>query len=179
MVAVVVQAGQAAATAALGKAGSNEEDKGLREERGPFHLKAGHFFKGGRAHVYLAPPAQSGGKIGERGHLMPSYLLQVSYSPAAVAAFIKRPHNRVEIVRKPIEKLGGSIGGFWLAFGDYDVIAIIDMPDNVSAAAFALAIAGGGACKSVKTTPLLSVEEGLEAMKKAGSAGYKPVTGAK
>lgn len=110
---------------------------------------------------------------------MPSYLLQVSYSAPAVAAFIKRPHNRVDIVRKPIEKLGGSIGGFWMAFGDYDVIAIIDMPDNVSAAAFALAIAGGGACKNVKTTPLLSADEGVAAMKKAGSSGYKPVTAGK
>ena len=91
---------------------------------------------------------------------MPSYLLQVSYRAAAVAAFIKRPHNRVEVVRKPIEKLGGSIGGFWMAFGDYDVIAIVDMPDNVSAAALALAISAGGACKNVKTTPLLSAEEG-------------------
>ncbi|HUV70314.1 MAG TPA: GYD domain-containing protein [Terracidiphilus sp.] len=107
---------------------------------------------------------------------MPSYLLQVSYSAEGLAAMIKRPQNRAEAVRKPIEKLGGKMGSFWLAFGDYDVVAVIDMPDNVSAAAFSLAIGAGGACKSVKTTPLLSVEEGLAAMKKAGGSGYKPVT---
>jgi hypothetical protein len=50
------------------------------------------------------------------------------------------------------------------------------MPDNVSAAAFAMAIAGGGACKSVKTTPLMTGEEAVAAMKKAGGSGYKPVT---
>jgi hypothetical protein len=50
------------------------------------------------------------------------------------------------------------------------------MPNNASAAAFALAIAAGGACKSVKTTPLLTVEEGMAAMKKAGNSGYKPIT---
>jgi hypothetical protein len=50
------------------------------------------------------------------------------------------------------------------------------MPDNVSAAAFALAIAAGGACKNVKTTPLLTAEEGIKAMKKAGGSGYKPAT---
>jgi uncharacterized protein with GYD domain len=107
---------------------------------------------------------------------MPSYLLQVSYSAEAMAALIKHPQNRGEAVRKSIEKLGGTIGGYWLSFGDYDVVAIIDMPDNVSAAAFALACAAGGACKSVKTTPLLSAEDGLEAMKKAGTSGYKPAT---
>jgi uncharacterized protein with GYD domain len=96
---------------------------------------------------------------------MPSYLLQVAYSADAVAAMIKKPQNRGEAVRKPVEKLGGTINGFWLSFGDYDVVAIIEMPDNVSAAAFALAAAGGGACKSVKTTPLLSAEDGMEAMK--------------
>ena len=104
---------------------------------------------------------------------MPSYLLQVSYSAAAVAAFIKRPHNRVEIVRKPIEKLGGSIGGFWMAFGDYDVIAIIDMPDNVSAAAFALAIAGGGACKNVKTTSAAQRRRGSRGDEEGGRFGIQ------
>jgi uncharacterized protein with GYD domain len=105
---------------------------------------------------------------------MPSYLLQVSYTAEALAAMIKKPQNRGEAVRKSIEKLGGSIQGFWLSFGDHDVVAIIEMPDNVSAAAFALAAAGGGACKSVKTTPLLSAEDGMVAMKQAGNSGYKP-----
>jgi len=53
------------------------------------------------------------------------------------------------------------------------------MPDNVAAAAFAIAVAAGGACHNVKTTPLLAFEEGMEAMKKAGDSGYKPVTGKK
>jgi hypothetical protein len=42
-----------------------------------------------------------------------------------------------------------------------------------------MAIAAGGACKGVKTTPLLKIEEGMEAMKKAGTCGYKPMTGKK
>jgi uncharacterized protein with GYD domain len=108
---------------------------------------------------------------------MPSYLIQIAYTPAALAALTKKPQNRAEAVRKAIEKLGGSMGPFYLSFGDYDVLGIVDMPDNVSAAALAVAFAAGGACKNVKTTPLLSMEEGLEAMKKAGSSGYKPVGG--
>jgi uncharacterized protein with GYD domain len=110
---------------------------------------------------------------------MPRYLLQASYSTEALAAMVKKPQNRTEAVRKTIEKLGGSMKDIWLSFGDYDVVTIMEMPDNASAAAFALAIAAGGACKGVKTTPLLSVEEGMAAMKKAGNSGYKPVTAAK
>ena len=67
---------------------------------------------------------------------------------------------------------------FWMSFGDYDIIGIVEMPDNVSAAAFSMAISAGGACKAVKTTPLISTEEGIEAMKKAASCGYKPATAA-
>lgn len=106
---------------------------------------------------------------------MPSYLVQVAYNAEAVAALVKKPQDRSAVVTKAIEKLGGMLKGAWLSFGDYDTIVVVDMPDNVSAAAFALAISAGGSCKTVKTTPLLSVEEGIAAMKKAGSAGYKPV----
>jgi uncharacterized protein with GYD domain len=106
---------------------------------------------------------------------MPSYLIQASYTSEAIAALIKRPQDRAQVVRKSVEKLGGTLGGLWLAFGDNDIVVLVDLPDNVSAAALALAVAGGGALKSVKTTPLLSVEEGTAAAKKAGTSGYKPV----
>lgn len=107
---------------------------------------------------------------------MPSYLVQVSYNAEALAALIKSPQNRTEAISKVIEKIGGKPNGLWWSFGDYDVVGIFDMPDNTGAAAFAVAIGAGGACKSVKTTPLVSMEEGLAALKKAGTSGYKPIT---
>jgi len=106
---------------------------------------------------------------------MPSYLVQVSYTQSALSAMVQHPENRAEAIRKPIENLGGKAGSFWFSFGDYDVVVITEMPNNVSAAAFALAIGAGGACKNVKTTPLLSAEEAMEAMKSAATCGYKPV----
>ncbi len=110
---------------------------------------------------------------------MANYLLQISYSTAAWAALVKKPENRVEAVRKVVEKLGGKLVSFWFAFGDHDLVGMIEMPDNIAAAAFAMAIAAGGACKGVKTTPLISVADGLEAMKKAAGSGYKPVAAKK
>jgi hypothetical protein len=50
------------------------------------------------------------------------------------------------------------------------------MSDNVSAAGIAIAFAGGGACKSVQTTPLMSTQEAMQALKKANESGYKPIT---
>jgi uncharacterized protein with GYD domain len=107
---------------------------------------------------------------------MPSYLVQVAYTPETVAALVANPQDRTEAIGKVVKKLGGKPGKLYLSFGDYDVVGIYEMPDNVSAAAFAMAISSGGACKSVKTTPLMTGEEAVAAMKKAGGSGYKPVT---
>ena len=105
---------------------------------------------------------------------MAQYLLQVAYTPEAWRTMIEHPQNRIEAVRPVVEKLGGSIIGAWFAFGEYDLIAVSEMPDNVSAAAFSLAATSGGAIKALRTTPLMTVEEGIRAMEKAGTAGYQP-----
>ena len=109
---------------------------------------------------------------------MPHYLHQVTYSSDGWQTLIAQPQNRIEVVRQAIEKLGGKILSAWFAFGDYDVVVITEMPDNISAAGLAIAFAGGGACKSVHTTPLLTAEEALQAMKKAGESGYRPALAA-
>ncbi len=103
---------------------------------------------------------------------MATYLMQGTYTPEAWANMIAHPVDRSEVVRPVIEKMGGKLVNAWLAFGDSDVFVIAEFPGNVEAAALALAIAGGGAFKSLKTTPLMSIAEGLEAMKKAGKSGY-------
>jgi uncharacterized protein with GYD domain len=107
---------------------------------------------------------------------MPHFLHQVAYSREGWQAIISNPQDRVEAVRPAIEKLGGKIETAWFAFGDYDVVVISEMPNNVSAAAIAMAFAAGGACKAVQTTPLLSTAEAVEAMKKAKESGYRPAT---
>jgi uncharacterized protein with GYD domain len=105
---------------------------------------------------------------------MAHYLFQVSYTPQAWATLIKNPHDRIEVVRPVLRKLGGDIEVSYLAFGDYDLVGIMNLPSNVEAAAFSLAASAGGAIKSIKTTPLMTIAEGVEAMKKAAAAGYVP-----
>jgi uncharacterized protein with GYD domain len=105
---------------------------------------------------------------------MPYYLFQGAYTSEAWASLVKKPQNRVEVVRSAIEKLGGTLVGAWVAFGEHDVVAICQMPDDVSAAAFSIAVAAGGSLKSSKTTMLMSFDEGVEAMKRAAKTGYRP-----
>jgi uncharacterized protein with GYD domain len=107
---------------------------------------------------------------------MPHYLVQVAYTPEAWQALIKNPQDRIEAVRPALENLGGKIKDGYFAFGDYDAIVIAEMPDNVAASAIAIAFASGGACKSVKTTPLLSSAEAVDALKKASHTGYRAAT---
>jgi uncharacterized protein with GYD domain len=105
---------------------------------------------------------------------MTSYLIQASYSPSATSSMVKHPQDRAAVVRTMIEKAGGKLYGFWLAFGEYDLVAIAEIPDNVGAAAFAMAIGASGAMSSYKTTPLLSPEESVRAMKQAAEIAYQP-----
>ncbi|MDQ1469269.1 MAG: hypothetical protein QOJ99_749, partial [Bryobacterales bacterium] len=107
---------------------------------------------------------------------MAHYLLQLAYTPEAWSALITNPQDRTKAVQDVVENLGGKIERFWLSFGEYDIVGVLDMPESVSAAAFSMALSAGGACRSVRTTPLLSTEEGKEAMKRAGTCGYTPVT---
>ena len=102
---------------------------------------------------------------------MAQFMVQVAYSQEAWASLVKGPQDRIGVVSAAVEKLGGKLVQGWLSFGDYDTVCVLDMPDDVAAAA----IAAGGSCKSVKTTPLLSPEEGVAAMKKAGGSGYKSI----
>jgi uncharacterized protein with GYD domain len=105
---------------------------------------------------------------------VPHYLLQVSYNTGGVEALIKEPQNRIEQVTPAIEALGGRVESGYFAFGDADVVVICEMPDNASAAAFALAVGAGGTVSSYRTTVLLTPEEAVEAMNKAKESGYKP-----
>jgi uncharacterized protein with GYD domain len=107
---------------------------------------------------------------------MPHYLLQAAYTPEAWADLLTRPHDRIDAIRPVIEKLGGTLVHGWFAFGDYDIVAVVEMPTNIEAAAFALAGSAGGAVKAFKTTPLMTAAEGIEAMKKAAQSGYKAPT---
>jgi uncharacterized protein with GYD domain len=60
---------------------------------------------------------------------------------------------------------------FYYAFGADDVYLVVDVPDNVTAAAAALAVGSSGAVK-IRTTVLLTPEEMDAAAKK--TVAYRP-----
>jgi uncharacterized protein with GYD domain len=105
---------------------------------------------------------------------MPMYLSRFSYTPETWARLAKNPEDRRTAATQYIESVGGKLHGFWYAFGEHDAWNLWEAPDNVSMAAVAMAIGGGGALSSFETTVLLTVEEAMEAMRKAGEIRYRP-----
>ncbi len=109
---------------------------------------------------------------------MPLYLSRFSYTPETWARLVRNPEDRRKAAQTYIESVGGKLHGFWYAFGTHDGYNVWEAPDNVSIAAVALAISGGGALSSFETTVLLTVDETMAALRQAGQVRYQ-VPGAK
>ena len=104
---------------------------------------------------------------------MPLYLTSFSYTPETWSRLIGNPEDRGKAAQSYIESVGGKLHGFWYAFGTRDGYALLEAPDNMSMAAVALAISGGGALSSFETTVLMTVDETLDALRKAGQVQYR------
>ena len=72
-------------------------------------------------------PPDSAAKI-----ISPSNLLRASYTPNALAALITNPHSREQEMRTIVENLGGTLEGWWLAFGEDGVDVVLRMPDETN-----------------------------------------------
>jgi len=103
---------------------------------------------------------------------MPKFLVQGSYTAEGTQGLLKDGGSKRRKAAEALAKsLGGRLEAFYFAFGETDAFAIVDVPDNVSAAAAALTIAASGAVR-VKTTVLITPEEMDQAAKKTVS--YRP-----
>jgi uncharacterized protein with GYD domain len=106
---------------------------------------------------------------------MPKYLILASYTAAGVKGLQHdKASGRVKAVTHAVESLGGKVEAFYWAFGEHDVVSIMDMPDNLAASAMALAVGATGQVR-VTTTPLLSAAEVDQALGK--TVAYRPPGG--
>lgn len=105
---------------------------------------------------------------------MAYYMLQIAYTPESLASQVRNPQNVVERTTPLIESLGGRLLSTYFSFGEFDLVQIIEMPDNASAASLAVVAAAGGALRASNTTVLMTVDEGLAAFRKAATVKYKP-----
>jgi uncharacterized protein with GYD domain len=98
---------------------------------------------------------------------MAKYLIKASFTVEGTRGLLKEGgSSRRVAVEQTLRGLGGRLEGFYFAFGEADVFAIIDVPDATTAAALSLAINAAGAVE-VSTTALVTPEEMDEACKKS------------
>ncbi len=105
---------------------------------------------------------------------MALYMYEVAYTPESLAAQIKKPHDRGEAVRPWLETMGIKIVVYGYPLGEYDVLIVIEAPDDTTAVSVALAVTAGGAVKTARTTRLLSGQEWIESLRKAQGSQYQP-----
>ena len=97
---------------------------------------------------------------------MAKYMVTGSYTAEGLKGVLKEGGSgRRRAVEEALKSMGGRLESFYFAFGDNDVVTIVDVPDNVTAAALAIGISSTGTV-GTKTTVLLSAEEIDQAAKK-------------
>jgi uncharacterized protein with GYD domain len=102
---------------------------------------------------------------------MPKYLIQGSYTSEGTKGVRKDGGSkRRQVAESLMKEAGGKLDSFYFTFGDTDFLGIADIPDNITAAALSLAVNASGLA-TVRTTPLLTVEEMDSAAKK--QIGYR------
>jgi uncharacterized protein with GYD domain len=109
---------------------------------------------------------------------MALYMVQFAYTAEASATMAKNPQDRSVPSRELIEKMGGRMIGFYFCLGEYDGVAIYEAPDDIAATAISMAAVSPGHLKASHTTKLFTVEETIEAMRKASSVTFQgPIKG--
>ena len=103
---------------------------------------------------------------------MARYLFQASYTAEGAKGLLKDGGTkRRQAAKALVESVGGKLEAFYFGFGSTDAYVIVDMPDNVSAAAVSVATNASGAITG-SIVVLLTPEEMDQAVKK--SAAYTP-----
>jgi uncharacterized protein with GYD domain len=104
---------------------------------------------------------------------MPRYMHQFGYSLESMKAMAAKPQDRRAAAKKLVAAAGGKLIDIYFCFGDYDGVLISEFPSNVEAASVALAAGASGGFSDMKTTVLITMEESMEAMAKAGKIAKK------
>jgi uncharacterized protein with GYD domain len=103
---------------------------------------------------------------------MPLFMCSFGYKPDVWSGLIRTQENREEAVSRFLEEAGCKLQGLWFAFGENDGFALIEAPDNTSAAGASIAFTASGAFRKFETTPLITQAETLDALEFASSFHY-------
>lgn len=98
------------------------------------------------------------------------YMIRARFSQAALQGLVAKPQDRKKAVTKLVEARGGKLRDYFFAFGDKDMVIIMEAPSHEDAMAVAMTGAAAGTITDCETTVLIPSSDAMGAMKKAGAA---------
>jgi uncharacterized protein with GYD domain len=107
---------------------------------------------------------------------MPIFISQGRYSLDAMRGMVSAPEDRTEEVSKLIAAAGGRLLSYYVTFGEYDWLLIIEAPDPEAASAIVIAAASSGGVSEVKTTLAMTTADAKRAFRRAGelATAFRP-----
>ncbi len=110
---------------------------------------------------------------------MPLYMFSAKLSSESAKKLVANPEDRGIQIAHLCESFGGSLHAYYFAFGEADVIAIADLPDNETAMSMSMAVGSSGAVSDVKTTVLVPSDQAVDVLKNAARVAgqYTPPGG--
>jgi len=106
---------------------------------------------------------------------MSLYMYQFKYTPAAWAAFAKKPVDRGALVNELLRELGGKLISIYYTFGEWDGLVIYEAPNEITAMAAIVTIVAPGHIEATKTTVLFTVEDAIKAMNMASTLRFRGI----
>ena len=105
---------------------------------------------------------------------MGRYMIQANYTQQGVAGLVSSPEDRSGMLKALMESVGGKVHSVDYCFGEFDVVVIMETPDDITMASLSMAIGASGAVTNLRTTVLIPSADGLAAAQKAKEISYRP-----
>ncbi len=99
---------------------------------------------------------------------MAFYLVRAKVARDFMKALVERPEDRLVATTRLLQGIGGRLHYYFFCFGEYDIVLVYELPDNISSASLSMVLTSMGTVTEVETTPLLTMEEAITAMRRAG-----------
>jgi len=99
---------------------------------------------------------------------MPTFITQGRFTREAIKGMIVKPEDRADALSRFMSKAGGRLIGYYVTFGEYDFLTIVEAPSETQMAAALLAAAGGGGVSDLRTTVAMTSIEAKGAFAAAG-----------
>jgi uncharacterized protein with GYD domain len=99
---------------------------------------------------------------------MPIFITQGKYTREAIKGMIAKPEDRAEALSRTVSRAGGRLIGYYVTFGDYDFLTIVEAPSQTQMAAALLAAAGSGGISDLRTMLAMTSVEAKGAFAAAG-----------